>query len=128
MIRSVLLVDDDPTVRMVGELALSSVGGLETHVVASGDAAVAAALRVRPDVILLDVVMPGMDGPETLARLREDANLRSIPVVFCTARSGGAEAEALVALGAVGVITKPFDPMRLADEVRRVVATTEKIA
>lgn len=122
MIRTVLLVDDDPDIRMVGELALSGVGGLDTRVAASGPDAIAAVIADPPDVILLDVMMPEVDGPETFARLRADARSAAIPVVFCTAKTQRHEVERLRNLGAAGVISKPFDPMSLAEQVRNIVA------
>ena len=73
---------------------------------------------LRPDVILLDVMMPGMDGPATLTRIRERAAFATTPVVFITARAQAHEQERFRSLGAVGVITKPFDPMTLAGDLR----------
>ncbi len=120
-IHKVLLVDDDPDIRMVGELALADVGGLDTVVVASGVEAIEVAATHRPDVILLDVMMPGMDGPETLERLRAVEQLAKIPVIFCTAKSQEHELAALRALRVAGVIRKPFDPMGLAAQVRSII-------
>jgi CheY-like chemotaxis protein len=120
--RSVLLVDDDPSIRTVAEMSLGKIGRLDVVVVASGADALAAVRVKRPDVILLDVMMPGMDGPTTLARLREDAETATIPVIFLTAKVQKPEVDRYVALGATGVIPKPFDPMTLPGEVRRILA------
>ncbi len=117
MIRSVLLVDDEPDIRKVGELSLKMVGGWVVFTAASGLEGLEIARRERPDVILLDVMMPGLDGIQTLARLRSEETLRDIPVVFMTARAQTHELKRYVELGAAGVITKPFDPMTLANEV-----------
>lgn len=117
MIQRVLLVDDDPDIRMVGGLALG-VGGWEVHVAASGEEGLRMAADLRPDVILLDVMMPTMDGPTTLDRLRRNAATRDIPVVFCTAKAQRHEVEYYASLGAAGVIAKPFDAMTLHVEVR----------
>ncbi|MCB9508255.1 MAG: response regulator [Myxococcales bacterium] len=122
MLRCVLLVDDDSDIRLVGELALAAVGGLETHLADSGHEALRIARDVGPDLILLDVMMPKMDGPATLAALRADPSLATIPVAFCTARAQQHEVEALRALGAIGVIAKPFDPMTLAAQARELYA------
>ena len=121
-IETVLLVDDDADVRMLAELALESVGGWRAVLAASGDEGVAIAREERPDVIILDVVMPEMDGPATLRALRACPDTAEIPVVFCTARSGKDDVDALVAMGACGVIEKPFDPMALSAELERILA------
>lgn len=118
-IETALLVDDDADMRIIGTLALSSVGGWRTIVASSGEEGVALAREERPDVILLDVVMPEMDGPATFRALQACVDTADIPVVFCTARTAPKDVESLVSLGAVGVIKKPFDPMRLAASVER---------
>ncbi|MCA9705335.1 MAG: response regulator [Myxococcales bacterium] len=122
VIHKVLLVDDDEDIRVIGEMALTEVGGLRTLLASSGEQALAVAAAERPDVILLDVMMPGMDGPSTFRRLREDPATASIPVVFVTAKVQRHEVERYRALGAIGVIGKPFDPMALPGEVREIVA------
>lgn len=122
MIESVLLVDDDPDIRWIGELALSSVAGWKTFVAPSGEEALTVAEENQPDVILLDVMMPRMDGPTTLEALRANAATASIPVIFCTAKAQRHEVEYFRSLGAVGVIAKPFDPMTLAEQVSALVA------
>ena len=117
----VLLVDDEDDIRMIAEISLRDVGGFETLTAESGAEGIAAAIAEQPDVILLDMMMPHMDGMQTLQRLRADARTREIPVIFMTAKAQRAEMESYLAAGAVGVITKPFDPMRLASDVRRIV-------
>ena len=118
----VLLVDDDDDIRTIGELALVEVGGMPTVLASSGPMALEVAEREQPDVVLLDVMMPGMDGPTTLRRLREQASTAAIPVVFVTAKVQHHEVQRYLDLGAVGVIAKPFDPMELPDEVRAIMA------
>jgi len=118
-IRKVLLVDDEPDIRRVGELSLRGVAGWQVVLADSGAAAVTLARAEKPDVILLDVMMPDLDGPATLARLRADAETRHIPVVFLTAKTQRREVDHYRALGAVGVLAKPFDPMTLATDVVR---------
>lgn len=112
--RRVVVIDDDPSIREVVELALDVVGGYEVHVAADGDEGAALAERVRPDAIVLDVMMPVVDGPTVLARLRTRPALRDVPVVFLTAKVGAGEISRLDGLGAAGVITKPFDALDLA--------------
>lgn len=117
-LRHLLLVEDDPDIQEVARMALELVGGLEVTACGSGQEALERAERAAPDLVLLDYMMPGMDGAETLAALRAIPTLAQVPVVFVTARARPEETEAFRRLGAVGVITKPFDPVRLPDEVR----------
>ncbi len=114
----VLIVDDEPDIRRIAKLGLSRVGGMEVVEAANGAEALVRAKEDNPDAVLLDVMMPGLDGPSTLARLREDPATAGIPVVFLTAKAITAELERLKVLGAAGVLTKPFDPMTLARELR----------
>lgn len=117
-LREVLYVEDDPDIRAVAQMALEVVGGLKVCSCAGGREALQALMHCRPDVVLLDVMMPDLDGPATLALLREQPASRATPVIFMTAKAQGAEVDRFRALGAIGVITKPFDPMTLADQVR----------
>ena len=120
-ITKIMIVDDDGDICTVVELAARRVGGWDVVVAASGQEALAKARSERPDVILLDVMMPDLDGPATLVRLREEPSTATIPVIFLTAKVQRPEVEHYMALGAIGVIRKPFDAMTLPDEVRRIV-------
>lgn len=120
MIRKVMMVDDEPHIRRIGELSLRGVGKWQVVLAGSGKEAVELARREQPDVILLDVMMPGMDGPATLAELRDSNDTAAIPVIFLTAKAQRHEVERYRMLGAAGVLTKPFDPMTLPDEVRTI--------
>jgi len=120
-ITKIMIVDDDGDICMVVELAARRVGGWDVVVAASGQEALAKARSERPDVILLDVMMPVLDGPATLVKLREEPSTAAIPVIFLTAKVQRLEVEHYMALGASGVIRKPFDAMTLPDEVRRIV-------
>jgi two-component system OmpR family response regulator len=115
---NVLYVEDDPDIQMVAQMALEVVGGLTLRSCSSGREAVLAAIDYTPDLILLDVMMPDMDGPATLAALRKLPRTATTPVVFMTAKVQAAEVSHYRSLGAVGVIAKPFDPMLLAQHVR----------
>ena len=117
-----LLVDDESDIRQTVEASLAPDPFFILRDCASGAEALAAAVAWRPDLILLDVMMTDMDGPTVLGRLRADRRTAPIPVVFFTARTEGREHQRLRALGAAGVIAKPFDPLRLAAELRRYVA------
>jgi len=114
----ILHVDDEPDIREIVDMALGLNAEFELRACANGPDAVATAAEWSPSLILLDVMMPGMDGPTTLTLLRKDPRTADIPVLFMTARAQAREVQNLIALGAQGVISKPFDPMTLAFSVR----------
>ena len=116
----VLIIDDESDIREVAQLGLELVGGWQVATAPSGVDGLAQASADRPDVILLDVMMPDVDGPETLRLLRADPATEAVPVVFLTARSEATDVEWLEGLGASGVIAKPFDPVTLADDLTKV--------
>lgn len=117
MTRTVLLVDDDDDIREVAQLSLELGAGWSIITARSGEEGIALARDHTPDAILLDVMMPLLDGPATLARLRADERTRNIPVVFLTAKARPSEHERLTGLGVAGVLSKPFDPMTLPRQV-----------
>ena len=117
MSRLVLVVDDEPDIRELLQLALEHVAGWQVLTASNGPEALIAAADKLPDAILLDVMMPGMDGPETARRLAEDPRTRSIPVVLLTAKVLSSERTALSDTEARAVIGKPFDPMTLAHQI-----------
>ncbi len=119
--RTILIVDDEDDIREIGILALGDVGGFTVAQASSGKAALESVESISPDIILLDVMMPEMDGMTTLKNLQDMELTANIPVIFMTARVQTAEVEEYLKLGALGVIPKPFDPMSLADTVRRIV-------
>jgi CheY-like chemotaxis protein len=114
----VLIVDDENDIRRVTRLSLARVGKMDVCDAANGPEAVQKALAEQPDAILLDVMMPAMDGPSTLAVLRGNPATADIPVIFLTAKVMASEIERLRGLGVAGVLTKPFDPMTFSGEVR----------
>ncbi|GAB4177344.1 MAG: response regulator [Roseiflexaceae bacterium] len=114
----ILFVEDDPDIQAVAQLALEAVGGFRVTVCQSGREALAIAEQANPDLILLDVMMPEMDGPGTLANLRKLATTATTPVIFMTAKVQPHEVAQFRALGTLDVIAKPFDPMTLADTIR----------
>lgn len=117
-LQHVLCIDDEEDILQVAKLSLEMVGGLRVSLCRGSHDAVAEASRLRPDLILLDVMMPEKDGPATLEALRADARCASIPVVFMTAKVQPAEVAQYLELGAIGVVSKPFDPMSLPEQVR----------
>jgi CheY-like chemotaxis protein len=118
MTTRILYVDDEADLREVAVMSLELDPGFEVHECASGEAALAVARDWQPSLILLDMMMPGMDGPATRRGLADQPETADIPVVFITARTQTRDVEALMALGARAVIAKPFDPMALAGQIR----------
>ncbi|MDR4306431.1 response regulator [Chelatococcus sambhunathii] len=114
----VLYVDDEPDIREIAQIALSLDPEITVETAASGAEAIVKAIAWRPDVILLDVMMPVMDGPSVLEKLRARPDTQGIRVVFITARTQAHEIERFRAMGAAAVISKPFDPMLLASQIR----------
>ena len=119
-IQKVILVDDDPDIRTVGELSLGQIGGWNVTTAASGMEALEKIGEADPDVILLDVMMPDMDGPSTFAKMREIESFANTPVIFITAKVQRQEVERYFSLGASGCIGKPFDPMTLPAEISEI--------
>lgn len=113
----VLVIDDEEDVRFVAQMSLERVGGMTVVEASSGEEGVARAKAERPDFILLDMMMPGMDGAATFRQLRAAEETAGIPVVFLTAKAMAPEVQRLKELGAKGVVLKPFNPMTLASEI-----------
>jgi len=114
----IMCVDDEQDILQVAKLALEVVGGFRVSLSHGSRDAVEMAMRECPDLILLDVMMPEMDGPATLDRLRREGGAASAtPVIFMTAKARPDEIKSFLALGAIGVISKPFDPMKLSEQV-----------
>ena len=114
----VLIIDDEADIRRVAHLSLARIGGMDVLDAASGVEGAAKAAAEAPDAILLDVMMPGLDGPATLHALRADPRTAAIPVVFLTAKAMPEEVARLLAMGVRGVLNKPFDPMTLPAQLR----------
>jgi len=112
-LKCVLCVDDEEDFQSIIRVSLERLGGIKTHFCTDPENAMARAREVKPDLILLDLLMPGLDGATLFKRLREDAELARIPVVFLTAVITGPEARNLNLLGAAGVLVKPFDVLEL---------------
>ncbi len=119
-LQRILYVEDEPDIQAVAKLALEMVGGYQVMICSSGREALNNVNSFTPDLILLDVMMPGMDGPTTLQNLRSDPATAGVPVIFLTAKVQPSEVAEYQALGALNVIAKPFDPMTLAAQVRQI--------
>jgi DNA-binding response OmpR family regulator len=114
----VLIIDDDDDIRFITFLSLARVGGMHVVEASGGAEGVRTALVEHPDVILLDMMMPGMDGVQTLIALRAQDASAATPVIFLTAKTAQSEIDRMMAQGAAGVLTKPFDPRTLPADVR----------
>ena len=114
----IIYAEDEPDIQEVALMALDDIGGFKVEACNSGQEMLDKAIAFKPDLILLDVMMPNLDGPATLAQLRKLPELVNTPAAFMTAKVQPKEVEHFLALGAIGVIPKPFDPMTLADQIR----------
>lgn len=119
-LKKIMLVEDDADIRTVAQLSLETLGGFELRLAPSGQEALDLAPAFAPDLFILDVMMPGLDGPGTLAGLRRIPALASTPVIFMTAKVQPQEVAHLKSLGALEIISKPFDPMTLPEQVRAI--------
>ncbi len=117
-LQRLLYIEDEPSIQAIIKLTLEEIGQFTVLGCSSGSEAIAAAVDFMPDLILLDVMMPGMDGPTTLKALRQLPKLASTPVIFMTAKTNSREIADLKAQGAIAVIAKPFDPLTLCDEIK----------
>lgn len=115
-----VLAEDDPDIQLVAKLALKR-AGFTVKVVGNGQEALDAIREEPPDVILLDWMMPELDGPETCRRLKSDPSTAAIPVIFLTAKSQEAEIQRGLSLGAAGYVTKPFDALALGQQIKAIV-------
>ena len=119
-IRKVLLAEDEEDIRKVAQISLQFRGGWEVALASNGEECLAKAASDPPDLILLDCMMPKLDGYETCRRLKQDPSLRHIPVIFLTAKAQEVEMKKGLSLGAVGYLIKPFNPMSLAAEISQI--------
>lgn len=117
---TIMLVDDEQDIREVAAMSLELMGGIEVVTCESGRQALERVAGINPDLILLDVMMPELDGPSTLKQLIEKNLIGGVPVVFMTAKVQPGEVKEYRALGAADVIAKPFDPMLLAEQVQQI--------
>ncbi|AZQ69203.1 response regulator [Silicimonas algicola] len=122
---TILLVEDDPDIREIVALSLEALGGFSVVSCSDGEEALRELRHCRPDLVLLDWMMPGMNGGETLAAMRREELLGDTPVAFMTAKTRPHEVERIMELGACAVITKPFDPTALARQVRGLIGQAE---
>ncbi|MDH4284656.1 MAG: response regulator [Gallionellaceae bacterium] len=116
----ILYIEDEPDIQAVAKLALEALGGFTLEICSSGKEALEKAAAFGPQLILSDVMMPGMDGPTTMKKLRELSQFAVTPVIFMTAKVQPSEVAAYKEIGAADVISKPFDPMTLSSQVQAI--------
>ncbi len=123
----VLIIDDEEDYRTIASTCLGLLSGDDVVEAASGKEGLAKAASEQPDVILLDLMMPGMDGQEVLANLRQNPSTKEVPVIFCTTKGMFDGFEEMRKLGALAVITKPFDPAKLGNQIKDILKTHGKM-
>lgn len=117
-LKKIMYVEDEPDIRDIAKLVLESVGGFDVLVVDGGHNALSEIKAFQPDMVLLDAMMPDMDGPTTYQEIRKLDAFKDVPIAFLTAKLLEKDIAAFLDLGAVGVIAKPFDPMTLSEQVK----------
>jgi CheY-like chemotaxis protein len=115
--RRILIIDDEDDIREVAALSLESIAGWEVTTASSGSAGIQAAVTGRPDAILMDVMMPSMDGPTTFKEMQNMPAIANIPVILLTAKVQGVDQRRFAGLGVAAILFKPFDPLTLADQM-----------
>jgi two-component system alkaline phosphatase synthesis response regulator PhoP len=128
MSKTVLLIDDEPDIREVAQLSLGAVAGWKVLTAGGGAEGVELAADRQPDAILLDVMMPDIDGPATFERLQSDPQTRDIPVILLTAKAHSSDRRGFEQLGVSGVLTKPFDPILLSAQVEAILAKGDGVS
>ena len=123
--KRVLVIDDEDDIREIAQDSLEMLGGYQVSTASSGAQGLVDARAQRPDAILLDMMMPDMDGTETFQKLQEDATTRDIPVILLTAKVQSSDRLRFAKLGVTGVIAKPFDPLSLADQVAQILGWSQ---
>lgn len=119
-LKRILVSEDEPDIQLIMQIALEDIGGYTVQSCSTGLCVLEFMESFNPDLVLLDVMMPEMDGPSTLAQLRKEEKFNHIPIVFVTAKNQELEVKKYIQMGAVAVINKPFDPMTLAKKIQEI--------
>jgi len=117
-LNKILYVDDQLDIRLIAEYALTKIGSYDLLMCDSGEEALEKIEAYNPDLILLDVMMPEIDGPETLSRIRKLQRFKTTPAIFITAKIFPSEVADLLSWGAISVISKPFDPVTISANIQ----------
>jgi len=120
MAKKVLIVEDEPEIQAILAMTLRHTGGFETVLASDGIEAIERALQERPDLIILDAMMPRLNGYAACKRMKQDERLSGIPIVFLTARTDPHEVDRAMRAGASGCVAKPFDPLKLAGQIAQI--------
>jgi CheY-like chemotaxis protein len=123
--RRILIIDDEDDIREVAALSLEATAGWKTLTANSGAAGIEIAMAERPDAILMDVMMPGVDGPTTFRTMQENPSIAQIPVILLTAKVQGVDKRRFADLGVAGILFKPFDPLMLAEQITEALRWTD---
>lgn len=118
--KKILYAEDEEDIRTIAKLSLEDIGGYTLKICMNGLEVIQTIKEFEPDLVLLDVMMPEMDGPTTLREIRKINQFEKTPIIFMTARAQGSEIEEYIKMGAVGVIVKPFDPIKLGNEIKKI--------
>lgn len=121
----ILVIDDEDDIREVASMSLTAIGGWRVSTANGGREGIAMARADRPDAIVLDVMMPDIDGPATFRLLQADPQTREIPVILLTAKAQSADRRSFERLGVAGTLTKPFDPLTLSDQIVTILARSD---
>jgi CheY-like chemotaxis protein len=115
--RRILIIDDEDDIREVAALSLEATAGWNIFTASSGAAGIEIAAAEQPDAILMDVMMPGVDGPTTFGHMQKNSAISHIPVLLLTAKVQGVDQRRFAGLGLAGILFKPFDPLTLAQQI-----------
>lgn len=118
-LKKILFIEDEADIRVIAQIALEDIGGFTVKLCGTGYEALAVAENFKPDLFLLDVMMPGLDGPATLRELRNLPRMKDVPAIFMTAKVQANEMAQYKKIDVLGVIVKPFDPMTLAETIQK---------
>jgi two-component system, OmpR family, response regulator len=116
----ILYAEDDPDIQEIGALALETLGGFTVKACDNGAEVLPAAIEFQPDMVILDIMMPGMDGVEALRVLRENDSFKDTPVIFMTAKVMKEEQQKYIEMGVLDIIAKPFDPISLCERIHEI--------
>jgi CheY-like chemotaxis protein len=126
-VHSVLIIDDEDDIREIATLSLEAVAGWNVYTASSGAEGIASAVSLHPDAILMDVMMPGMDGPTTFKTMQQTEGIEHIPVILLTAKVQGMDQRRFAELGVAAVLLKPFDPMLLAQQIANALGWKDQV-
>jgi two-component system, OmpR family, response regulator len=125
--QKILIIEDEPEIRLLLSMCLKLTGGFQTVEASDGLEGIEAARQESPDLILIDVMMPRLDGYTTCRLIKQDEDLKNIPVIFLTAKTDRREVSKAIRAGACGCLSKPFDPMTLSDQIRSIMEGAKKV-